>query len=144
MSIEGITKAAILVLIVVFSQTACTVVQKIVDPVKKERKEIVIKHYDKDGLIFSYPDNWKVTEDSIIENDIRHVNVEDSDSSLFILQVMSSEFEIDLDEHATTFMKELLASLPVGKVLKVASEKSSREISNHTYEGVRKKYSVSV
>lgn len=144
MKIERITFVPLFFAMIVVSQTACTIVQKIIDPVKKERKEIVTRYYEKDGLSFLYPDNWQVTEDAPIENDIRHVNVEDSDSSLFILNIMASEFEVDLDAHATTFMKELPANLPVGKIIKVESERTSRVISNQAFEGVRRKYSISV
>ncbi len=139
-----IKRITILVLILVFSQAACTVVGKIIDPVKKERKAIVTKQYEKDGLSFSYPDNWHITEDAPIENGIRHVNVEDADSSLFILNIMSSEFEVDLEEYATNFVKDLPANLPVGKVVKVEGGITSRVVSNKNYEGVRRRYSISI
>ena len=139
-----IERIRLLVLILVFSQAACAVVERIANPVKKERKAIVTKQYEKDGLSFAYPDNWQVTEDAPIENGIRHINVEDSDSSLFVLNVMSSEFEVDLDDYATNFVKALPASLPIGKVVKVESGTTSRVVSNKNYEGVRRKYSVSL
>ncbi len=45
--------------------TSCQIVEKIIDPVKKERIEIVEKVYEKDGLSISYPDNWQITEDTV-------------------------------------------------------------------------------
>jgi len=61
-----------LTVVAVVSITGCDIAERIIDPVKKERKVLVNKVYEKDGLSFSYPDNWTVTEDSIIENGIRH------------------------------------------------------------------------
>ena len=132
-----------LALMLVFSQAACAVVEKIANPKKKEHRAIVTSQYEKDGLSFSYPNNWQVTEDAPIENGIRHVNVEDSDNSLFILNIMSSEFEVDLDEYAENFVKYLTANLPVGKVIKVESGTTSRVVSNTNYDGVQRRYSVS-
>lgn len=140
----GVVRIALVVLTIVVLQASCAVVQKILDPAKKERKAIVTKSYHKDGLRFSYPDNWKVTEDTILENNVRHVNVEDGDNTLFIIQIMSSDYEVDLEDHAGNVVKEIRTSLPVGNVVKVAFGTASREFSGKKYDGVRREYSVSV
>lgn len=137
--------AAVSLTAVIFTAAGCNVAQKILDPVKKERKEIRTKPYEKDGLSFSCPDNWSVTEDEILETGIRHVNAEDADNSLFILSLMSSDSTVDLDDHATTFMKQLPANIPVGKILPgVKNERTARMIGGQNREGVRRKYSVSL
>ncbi len=139
-----VKQITLLALILVFFQTACALVEKVIDPVKKERKAIVSKRYENDGLSFSYPDNWQVTEDLSIENGLRHVNIEDSDSSLYVLNIMSSEFEVDLEDYATNFVKDLPANLQVGKIVKVEGGTTSRVICGRNYNGVRRRYSVSL
>jgi len=71
------------------------------------------------------------------------INLEDSDDSLFVLQVMSSDFEVDLNDHASTFIKELPSKLPVGKIVKVDRGLANREIAGRAYDGVQIKFSIS-
>jgi hypothetical protein len=135
---------ATIVVTVVAMQSACAGVEKILNPVKKERAEISVKQYEKDGLSFSYPDNWSVTEDSSVDNDIRHINIEDADNTLFIVQVMSPEFDVDLEERSDSFICELPTELPLGKVENVTKGTATREFAQKSFEGVRRRYSIAM
>jgi hypothetical protein len=134
----------VVIVLIALVAAGCNAVEKIIDPVKKERKQIVKKEYRKDGLSFSYPDNWRITEDTIIDQGIRHVNIEDSDNSLFIVQIMSFEMTVDLEEYADTFVKDIAAKIPVGNISGVTSEVTNRSISGRNYDGVRRRYSMSL
>jgi hypothetical protein len=144
MKSRGLVRSVALIAALIALQTSCAVVQKIIDPVKKERTDLVIKHYDKDGLKFSYPDNWRVTEDTIVENNIRQVYAEDSDSTYLALHIMSSDYEVDMEEHANTLINDVRTKLSIGKVVEVTSGTSSRQFSGRTYDSVRRVYGVSL
>jgi len=140
-------KAKIILLFIVticFVSTSCQVVEKIINPVKKERKEIVKKVYEKNGLSFSHPDNWKVTEDSILAEGTRYINVEDSDNSLFIITLFGTDSYVDLKEHVENFKKTLPAQIPIGKIIQGTTTETTRLIKGKNYTGIRQKYSISL
>jgi len=137
-------KIILLFVTICFVSMSCKIAEKIINPVKKEQKEIVKKIYEKNGLSFSYPSNWQVTADEILEEGVRNVNIEDSDSSLFIITMFPSEFSVDLDEHAESFKKNLPSNIPVGKLSEAKTTITSRIINDQNYKGVRQRYSISL
>ena len=129
---------------VCFVSASCQIVEKIINPVKKERKIITTKVYEKNGLSFSYPDNWKVTEDSILEEGSRYINVEDADDSLLIITLFGADSYVDLNEYVENFEKNLSANIPVGKIIHGTMGETSRVIKGQNYNGKRYKYSISL
>lgn len=134
----------LILILILFVTTACGLVEKIVDPAKTVQKEIATKLYDKDGLRFSYPDNWKVTEDEVLENGLRYVNVEDDDNTVFILSMFTAEDPMDLDEYAENIATGMPEEVSIGKLSEVKKEIAIRMIAGKNTQGIRHKFSISI
>ena len=132
----------LLVFTVCFVSASCRVVEKVINPVKKERKEIVKKVYEKSGVSFLHPDNWQVSEDSTSDEGVRQVTVEDSDNSLFIITLFGLDSYVDLDEYAENFKNTLPANIPIGKVRDGSKSEIDRLIKGQNYTGIRYTYSI--
>ncbi|MCY7347252.1 MAG: hypothetical protein LH614_13645 [Pyrinomonadaceae bacterium] len=127
-----------------FALTSCQFVEKIIDSRKKPQKEFVTKVYEKNELNFLYPDNWNVTEDTMLEDGRRLVNIQDSDNTLLIITLLKSGYTIDLGEYSEDFLKGITSDIPIGKVSMVKSGEAERTINNEKYKGIRKKYSITL
>ena len=58
--------------------------------------------YDTDGVSFSYPGNWQVTEDTT-EQGFRYVFVESPGDAIFIIQLYQNNFDLSLRQFAEDF-----------------------------------------
>lgn len=125
-----------------FAAVSCAGIEKIINLPKREQKEIVAKTYEKNGLSFSHPDNWQVSEDEILEEGARFVNVEDSDNSLFLITLFPSDSFVDLDAYAENFTSSISSNMPVGKVSEPKKSIINRTINNQNYQGIQYKYSA--
>jgi len=72
--------------------------------------------YDKEGLAFQYPGNWKIEEEQNLEG-IRHLTIETSGDALVIVQVFPPGMGLALEEYARDFAKAAGKELPIGKVI---------------------------
>lgn len=70
--------------------------------------------YAKDGLSFTYPGNWNITEDSV-EDEVRTLFVETPGDAIFIVQVFAATDAVDTETLARTYSDEITAALPIGK-----------------------------
>ncbi|CAN5470715.1 hypothetical protein BH20ACI1_BH20ACI1_20630 [soil metagenome] len=131
-------------LAICFVSTACQSIEKIIDSRKKPQKEIVTKVYEKNGLSFSHPNNWKVTEDSFLDDGRRIINVEDSDNTLFIITLLKPGHTIDLKEYSEDFIKGMASDIPLGKIAEVKDDEANRTINNQNYLGIRKRFSITL
>ena len=120
---------------------SCARIEKVVDPRKKERNEITTKNYEKDGLSFAHPDNWRVTDD-IVNSGPRLVNVEDSDNSLFVITLLPPNGDVDLDAYAENFTTNVSKNMPVGNVSEPKKSIVNRTIDNKDHDGIQYKYSI--
>jgi hypothetical protein len=109
-------------------------------PLKKARSEIVTRQFDKGGLAFSFPDNWRITRDAMIEDDTRHINVEDGEGTIFMLQIMTSGVGTDLNVTADNVVEEFRSFLPKGRMTDVKTGTAGRSFSGKLQVGVRKTY----
>ena len=124
--------------------TACQVVEKLADPAKTVRTDIKTKAYDKDGLSFSYPDNWTVTEDEILENGLRYLNVEDADNTVFIASFFRADEALELKEYADNIKAGMPEEVPIGKLSEVKSFMVSRTVAGKDVPGIRHKFSMTL
>jgi len=131
-----------LLIVLLFATSACQFVKKIVDPTKTVRKEITTKTYVENGLSFVYADNWRVTEDEILENGVRYVNIEDKDNTLFIVSLFTVDDSMDLDEYAENIKATLPSEVPIGKISEVTSLPVNRVIAGNNLEGIRHRFSM--
>ena len=65
--------------------------------------------YEKDAISFSYPGNWKVSEESSLEDgvELRTINVESAGNALLMIQSFKPAVEVDLDQHIEITMKAM-------------------------------------
>ncbi len=65
--------------------------------------------YEKDAISFSYPGNWKVSDETSNENgiELRSINVESAGNALLMIQSFKPAVEVDLDEHIEITMKAM-------------------------------------
>jgi hypothetical protein len=136
-------KTIIFFLLIICSMTiSCQIVEQAVNPVKKESKSITKKSYNKDRLSFSYPDNWKITEDTLLEDKSRIVVLEDSYSGAFAVSLPESGYALELKEYADNYITGLKAEMPIGKTSDIQTFDIEKEIKGEKYNGIRKRFDV--
>ena len=72
-------------------------------------------HYEKNGVKFSYPGNWEVTEDSGGAG-FRSLFVESPGDAILIAQIYSKNDGMSLDEFSRAFSKSAAENTPVASV----------------------------
>lgn len=83
--------------------------------------------YDKGGIRFSYPANWKVSDDTE-EEGVRNVIVESSADSIFVVQAYPRSVAFSLNDYAQNISDEIGVSLPVGKQENVRFARSRTDV----------------
>ncbi len=73
------------------------------------------QHYEKDGLTFLYPGNWKIDADEMLES-IHHLSISTPGDALVVVQFFPLEIASSLEDYARAFSKETAAAVPVGKM----------------------------
>lgn len=132
------------ILILCFIAIGCQFVESIINPIKPERNELTLKEYLKDGLSFSYPDNWSVNDDKKMENGVRFVTFEDNYNSVFMVTGFPSKFSINLEDYVKKFNEESFELVPIGKVTIVEELDVTRTIKNSEQQGKRLRYSITL
>jgi hypothetical protein len=72
--------------------------------------------YEKEGLAFQHPGNWKIEEDQSLEG-IRHLTIETSGDALVIVQMFPPGMGLPLEDYARAFAKASAEELPMGRVV---------------------------
>ena len=135
--------SAVLILLS-FVAISCQFAEQIIDPVKKERKEITTKEYSKDGVKFTYPDNWKITEDNIIEGKSRFINLEDADNSIMAITLPEAGYTFELKEYSDNYVESMKTEIPIGTLTDSSTEDTQRKINGQQNQGIRKKFSITL
>lgn len=73
------------------------------------------KSYEKNGVKFLYPANWRVEEDENIEG-IRHLSIETHGEALLMVQFFPLEAADSLAEYVKVFSQKMAEALPTGKM----------------------------
>ena len=68
--------------------------------------------YDKDGLVFDYPSDWTVLEDSV-QDSVRYVFIESSDEALSIIQIFSKDEAPSLEGFSLSYSEQTQVAPPV-------------------------------
>src|SRR4030095_3754404 len=69
------------------------------------------KAYNKDGIQFQYPDNWKVTADSQNES-MRHLVIETPGEAILIIQVFTPDDSVPMSDFVREFSSNAQQELP--------------------------------
>jgi hypothetical protein len=78
--------------------------------------------YEKEGVRFSYPGNWKIAEETI-EGDIHYILVTSPGNALFIIQIFSNLDAIPLQQFAEQFSER-------------AKQEADSMISSYSFSGL--------
>jgi hypothetical protein len=125
-------------LFIVFFPSACNLVERIRAPEKVER-EIVAKTYQKDGLVFFYPDGWWISKDEISEKNVRTIVVVDYYTSVCRVRIFPLETNINLRKYAENIDKNLRENIPIVDASEGEIGNVSREIQGKIHNGIRVK-----
>lgn len=74
------------------------------------------RQYEKEGLAFQHPGNWKIEEDQNLEG-IRHLTIETSGDAIVIVQMFPPGMGLPLEDYAREFAKAAAEELPMGRVV---------------------------
>lgn len=92
--------------------TAC---EKVEEPVKDEQGNELVKvsletaipstTYDEGGLLFDYPSDWTVLEDSV-QDSVRYVFVEGADEALSVIQIFRKDEAPTLEDFSLSYSEQ--------------------------------------
>ena len=102
-----------------------------------------VQKYAKDGVSFSIPGNWKVTEDKS-DNGFRYLIVETSGNALLAVNIYPKEHSIALRKHVEDMIEFSIKEMPFGTRTKgtVSEVKSSFE--GRTLHGYKNEFVISL
>jgi hypothetical protein len=98
--------------------------------------------YSKDGLSFSFPGNWKITEEEIFEalgEKTKIINVESPGDAIVIICAYGFEVDQTLKEFAKEFTENMKGEIPLGKVGESRFSGIKREGKTGQMQGLRNK-----
>lgn len=96
--------------------------------------------YDKDGLTFTYPGNWKVVED-VAGDPVRYLFVESPGEALVIVQVDSSGQAKSLKPFAESFSQRAATETPIGST---GQNEFGPLETRAAYEAIQEKFSITL
>ncbi len=73
--------------------------------------------YEKGGLKFLYPGNWKIAEDEVLGAGVRHLSFETGGDAVMTVQLFPMAVADSLEDYASAFSTETAAALPIGKMM---------------------------
>lgn len=101
--------------------------------------------YEKDGLSFSYPANWEVTEDIENEN-VRFIFVESPGDAIIKIEVYPTEQSFELKEFVKLDVEALIKEIP--SILALDSDNKIEEIKTSIkgveFNGYKHEFNISV
>lgn len=97
--------------------------------------------YDKDGIGFAYPANWRIS-DSGSNDSIRYVVAEGPGEVLFIAQVYPRDKAVPLHEFAQWFSAEARGAMPFGEARSAAFADIEKDFGETRLSGIREELSI--
>jgi len=98
-------------------------------------------NYNKNGIDFSYPSNWEVTEDSQVE-DVRYLFIETPGDAIVIMQLYTQENASDLQEYAEWFSSVSKEETPLAERITKNFSTVVLKTNNGSIKGVRENFSI--
>jgi len=99
--------------------------------------------YEKNGISFSHPRNWKVTEDEDLIY-FRYIIVESPGSALFIAQIYSQQDALSLNEYAEWFSDQAKDATPIAKRTEGKFSKIGINVNDLLLKGIREEFSIKI
>ena len=117
--------------IILLSVSGCKIASDSSSPIK----------YEKENISFSYPQDWKVTED-VIKQDIRYLLVEGPDEAIFAAQIYPKKDAVSLNEFVEWFSSKSREETPIGNIGKSSFYVVERNIDSSNKKGIKENFSI--
>ena len=99
--------------------------------------------YSKNGISFSLPGNWQVTED-VAEDDFRYLFIETPGDAVMFVTTYLKEDALSLFEYSEWFIETSVNDFPIGSRNKGTVLKTRKIIDDQIYDGYKNEFVVSV
>lgn len=97
--------------------------------------------YEKQSIRFSYPANWKVTED-VEQSNFRYLFVESPGDALFTAFIYSKQDALSLSEFAAWFSEQAKQETPIGNIDKNSFSAAEKATMSGIKTGIRESFSI--
>lgn len=99
--------------------------------------------YAKESLSFSYPQNWKITED-VKQQRTRYIFVESPGNAILIAMTYSKDDSVSLEEFAKRFSSQNKEELSVGKMEQSTFSPIEKTIHGKEMKGIGESFSMTI
>jgi hypothetical protein len=99
--------------------------------------------YKKRSIHFSYPKNWKITEDAE-QKDTRYIFIESPGDAIFIIQIYPKQDAISLNEFAEWFSAQTEQENSIGNINKSSLSAVEKSLYSAKTKGIKEKFSIAL
>ena len=99
--------------------------------------------YSRDGISFSLPGNWEVTED-VEDAGFRYLFVETPGGAIIVISAFPTEFSSSLLEHVEWTIQHAIDEMPIGKRSEGSVMEIQNTISDQAYSGYKNEFAISL
>ena len=99
--------------------------------------------YSSNGIAFSHPGNWTVTEDEQQE-DVRFIIIESPGNALVMAQIYSIQDAVSLKEYAEWFSSEVVKETPIADTSVGKFEQFNTLLNGTRLTGMRQNFSIAL
>jgi hypothetical protein len=99
--------------------------------------------YEKENVSFSYPQNWKVTED-VGQQDVRYLFVESPGDAIFMALIYSKNDAVPLSEFVEWFSSQSREETPIGNVGKSSFSAVEKNKFSPRMKGIKENFAISL
>lgn len=120
-------------IIIIFSLIGCEKPADISSPMS----------YEKQNIRFSYPSNWKVTED-VEQEDIRYLFVESPGDAIFLVQIYSKQDAVSLREFSEWFSAQAKQETSIVNIGNSSFSATEKIIEIGRKKGIKEAFSMTL
>ncbi len=110
---------------------------------EKTADVVNVQVYQHDGVSFSLPGNWNVSED-VTEGTFRYIIVESPGDALFMLNEHPKEDSLSLEKFVEAFTDNMSSELPFGQLSSLDRSAVEVVIDGETRKGIKNKIDIVV
>ncbi|QQS42887.1 MAG: hypothetical protein IPM63_08120 [Acidobacteriota bacterium] len=131
---NGASRRILCILSILFSLIVFSACEK---PAETENPSV----YRKDGITFTHPGNWRVTED-VEEDGYRYLILETPGDALFMVQVYDEDEAYDLDSFVESYSDQVKTEAPFGTAEASSRSPIERLIDGELRTGIYERFSL--
>lgn len=144
---QNFSQTWLLIVFVALVGSSCKIVDLFIDSTKPELSTIKPVEFKKNGLAFSYADNWTIVEDEIEGDGSGYLKAQDSYSSEFAITVGAEGKDFDLEQFIEADfqkIKDFMKTVPTARVSDFKKADASRRINGRSVKGKQLKFTSTV